>query len=331
MKTFWMTCAAAVALSACSASDDGAVVDDDMDIATMDDADDMAMSSDETRRTTLETEMMDADMDMDVDMGANMDEAALRPSPVQNARYKELAEDGFCVAAGPQTPRDISFRDGTNPDMFMMAPPASEMNLCNIHTHTNAENKGPGFSISAGDGDNGGYQCNGTTDLTEAELADYPDMDYGKVAPGDTIEVHWVHTTCDVQPGEGLGSCLSDSCVDPLLRVETQVFLVVNDRDAVDFMDFTEVERDNGMFQPAAIPTGSGTPVQFRGSTTGTSYDAKGVCSPLRVTWSVRPQCQKLDIASLDAWAESGNVFNEVESHGIRPLVTDPRLLSPIN
>jgi len=56
----------------------------------------------------------------------------------------------------------------------------------------------------------------------------------------------------------------------------------------------------------------------------------QSVCSPAQVTWSVRPQCQKLDIASLDAWAESGNVFNEKKSHGVRQLVTAPELLSAI-
>ena len=308
MKHYLALAAASFVLAACGASDDP-VVDNA--------ADDAAAMADKA-----------GDM---MDDATGTVEAALRPAPVQNERYKELSEDGFCVAAGPQTPRDISFTAGTNPDTFMMAPDASEMNLCNIHTHTNAEHKGPGFSIATeGLGDYGGFQCNATPDLTEAELADYDDMDFGKVKPGDTIEVHWVHTTCDVQPGEGLGSCLSDTCVDPLLRVETQVFLVVNDRDALDFMDYTEVEREGGNFQPKAIPTGSGDPVVFRGSTTGTSYDNSGVCSPLRVTWSVRPQCQKLDIASLDAWAESGNVFNETDSHGVRPLVTDPRLISAI-
>ena len=309
MRAYWMTLAAATALAACGATDDPVAIETaDGDTVIVDDADVVAVQEDD-----------------------DVVDVVLRPAPVQNERYKELSEDGFCLAAGPQTPRDISFRDGTNADTFMMAPDASEMNLCNIHTHTNAEHKGPGFSVSAGGGDYGGFKCNGTDALSEAELAPYDGMDYGKVKPGDTIEVHWVHTTCDVAPGEGLGSCLSEDCVDPLLRVETQVFLVVNDRDALDFMDYTEVERENGNFQPRLIPTGSGDPVVFRGSTTGTSYDDRGVCSPLRVTWSVRPQCQKLDIASLDAWAESGNVFNETESHGVRPLVTDARMLSRID
>lgn len=238
-------------------------------------------------------------------------------------------DDALCVTMGPQTPRDISSVTGLNMDMFQMAPPASEMNLCNIHTHTNAEHKGPGFSVFVDDSDYGGFACNGTDDLTEAELAPAPGA-YGKVEPGDTIEVHWVHTSCDIDPGEGLGSCLSDTCTDPLLRVEAQTFLVVNDSNALDFtqMDYKGYEV-NGLDQPMMIPSNTGDPVVFRGSTTGPSWDQK-TCSPLKVTWSVRPTCAKLDINSLHRWAESGNVFNETDSHGVRQLVTAPELLSPI-
>ena len=53
-----------------------------------------------------------------------------------------------CQGYGPQTPRDISSPAGTNSRTFTFAPAAGDMNLCNIHTHTNAEHKGPGFSVS---------------------------------------------------------------------------------------------------------------------------------------------------------------------------------------
>jgi hypothetical protein len=239
----------------------------------------------------------------------------------------------FCTEMGPQTPRDISSALGTNPVAFEMAPAASEMNLCNIHTHTNAEHKAPGFSIAAGDGKFGGFQCNETADLTEAELVNpYADSEapFAHAVPGDTIEVHWVHTSCDVTPGAGLGSCLSEGCDNPLLRVEAQSFLLVNDPNALDFRDFAyEGNMVNGLHQAKAIPTGTGEPVVFRGSTTGPSFTQKQ-CSPLQVTWSVRPDCAKLDINSLYAWAEAGNVFEETESQGVRPLVTEPALLAPI-
>lgn len=251
-----------------------------------------------------------------------------------SSAVKEAAsKTELCTDMGPQTPRDISSLSGKNLMEFAMAPDSTEMNLCNIHTHTNAEHKGPGFSVFVNDSDSGGYACNDAKDLTAEELRDPMDGKgaYKGVKPGDTIEVHWVHTSCDIEPGEGLGSCLTDTCTDPLLRVETQVFLVVND--PVNALDFTIMDYKgkaaNGMHQPGFIPSDTGTPVVFRGSTTGPSY-TQSKCSPLKVTWSVRPQCARVDISSLHKWAEQGNVFNETKSHGVRQLVTAPELLSPI-
>ena len=239
------------------------------------------------------------------------------------------ASTDLCLASGPQTPRDISSKAGLNPITFEMAPAANEMNLCNIHTHTNAEHKGPGFSVFVDASDNGGYACNETDDLTEAELAAAPGA-YQGVVPGQTIEVHWVHTSCEATPGEGLGACVPEGCTDPFLRVEAQTFLVVNDSNA---LDFTEMAYGgnvvNGKHQAKMIPSDTGTPVTFLGSTTGPSY-TQSQCSPAQVTWNVRPQCAKLDINSLHKWAEDGNVFNETKSHGVRQLVTAPELLSTI-
>ena len=241
----------------------------------------------------------------------------------------EPASEALCVDMGPQTPRDIGSSVGLNTVMFPLAPPAGEMNLCNIHTHTNAEHKGPGFGIFVSDADDGGYACNATSDLSAAELAPAEGA-YEGVAPGDTIEVHWVHTACAATPGEGLGACVPETCTDPLLRVEAQVFLVVNDLDAMDFTTMAYGEnRVDGPHQPRMIPSTTGEPVLFRGSTTGPSYD-QSTCSTAQVTWSVRPQCARLDINSLHRWAEQGNVFNETHSHGVRQLVTAPELLSPI-
>ncbi len=238
----------------------------------------------------------------------------------------------ICQGYGPQTPRDIASKAGTNSRIFTLAAAASAMNLCNIHFHTNAEHKGPGFSVFAGGGKHGGYQCNETASLSEAELAG-PAHGHGachNLKPGDTVEVHWVHTSCDVTPGEGLGSCLSEQCANPQLRVETQVFLAVNDPNALNFMDFAyDGNVANGLHQAKALPTGTGEPVVFLGSTTGPTY-TETKCSPLQVSWSVRPACAKIDINSLNKWCE-GNVFNEHHAHGVRQLMTAPELLSQID
>ena len=123
---------------------------------------------------------------------------------------------------------------------------------------------------------------------------------YQGVEPGDTIETHWVHTSCEATPGEGLGACVPEACSNPLLRVEAQVFLVVNDPDALDF----------------ATMTYGGNIVDGRHQAKDDSVDDRraGVVSRLndravirsnanvrkaRVTWNVRPRCAKLDINSL--------------------------------
>lgn len=242
-----------------------------------------------------------------------------------------------CKGFGPQTPRDIDSLNGDNKRIFSLAPPSSEMNLCNIHFHENAEHKAKDFSIYAGDGDghgyDSGYQCAISKELSDAELAPTKEAvckgKHGDLQPGDTIEVHWVHTSCDVKPGAGLGSCLSDSCANPNLRVETQVFTLVNDSNALNFNDLDyDGNMVNGYHQPKAIPNNTGKSVEFLGSTTGPKYSEQS-CSPLQVSWSVRPQCAKLDINSVAEWCK-GNDFNEDHAHGVRKLVTNPALLSEI-
>jgi len=238
----------------------------------------------------------------------------------------------LCKGFGPQTPRDIASTAGANKRVFATAPAPSRLNLCNIHLHTNAEHKGPGFSVFAGAGEHGGYKCNDSADLTAAELTDpaHGHEAFHGVRPGDTIEVHWVYTSCDVAPGPGLGACLSRACANPQLRVEAQAFLVVNDPKALDFGKFAyRGNRVNGFHQAMSLPTDTGKPVVFAGSTTGPKY-SQSACSPLQVTWSVRPNCARIDVTSLHRWAEVGNVFKEDHAHGIRRLVTAPELLAPI-
>jgi hypothetical protein len=203
------------------------------------------------------------------------------------------------------------------------------MNLCNIHFHANAEHKGPGFAVSAGSGEHGGYRCNDTDKLTRTELQAPAQGACQGVKPGDTVEVHWVFSSCDITPGAGLGACLSEQCANPTLRVEAQVFLVVNDEKAEDFSRYAYAgDVVNGRHQPKALPVGTGQPVVFLGSTTGPQY-TQAKCSPLQVTWSVRPACTRISVQSLNKWC-AGNVFKEDHAHGVRQLVTAPELLARI-
>ena len=240
-------------------------------------------------------------------------------------------KDGeVCQGYGPQTPRDIDSLIGTNKVQFSLAGDSADMNLCNIHFHNNAEHKAKDFSILAGEGDARGYQCKMSKELSKAELKPTSGEVCNGLKPGDTIEVHWVHTSCDIEPGKGLGSCLSPACANPDLRVETQVFTLVNDADAPSFANYAYAGNKNkkGYHQAKALPKKTGKPVQFLGSTTGPKYSEQS-CSALQVSWSVRPKCAKLDINTLGKWCE-GNVFEEDHAHGVRKLVVNPDLLSKI-
>lgn len=147
------------------------------------------------------------------------------------------------------------------------------MNLCNIHyplPHPSRA-QGTGYSVSAGAGEHGGFRCNGTGKLTKAELDDPTGGNgaYHNVKPG-AVEVHWVYTSCDTQPGKGLDACVTEQCANPQLRVEALVFLIVNDAKATDFRSFDYISNSiNALHQPKALPTRTGEPVVFRGSTTG--------------------------------------------------------------
>ncbi|MGZ2257397.1 delta-class carbonic anhydrase [Roseobacter sp. A03A-229] len=249
------------------------------------------------------------------------------------AQRAALAEATKDAGFGPQSPRDLSTLTGENDRVFATAPAHTEMNLCNIHFHENAEHRGGQFTTYAGNGDGKGagtgFRYDGT--LTEAELAPYENTvgstKYGDLQPGDTIEVHYVHTTAQVQPGPTLGSCLSEAIANPQLRVEAQVFVLVNDDSALDFTQLTAHELIDGLHQAPAIPTDTGTPILYPGSTTGPSFNTAG--SPLQVTWSVRPDVAKVSIRSVEAWL-ADNTFDETGAHGVRNLVTNPALLAPI-
>lgn len=234
---------------------------------------------------------------------------------------------------GPQSPRDIDAVAGQNARAFNAAPAYSKMNLCNIHLHKNAEHKGGEFTTYAGNGDGHGFQTGYkySGKLTAAELkspqGDICPSKHGALNTGDTIEVHYVHSSAQVEPGPTLGACLSDAIKNPQLRVETQVFVLVNDSQALDFVNLTEFEKVNGLHQAKYIPSNTGVPVQYTGSTTGPGYNEKG--SPFQVSWSVRPKVAKVNIDSVGKWCE-GNTFNEDHAHGVRNLVTNPELISEI-
>ena len=151
--------------------------------------------------------------------------------------------------------------------------------------------------------------------------------DHGGLQVGDTIEIHYVHSTAQVAPGPTLGACLNDNLSNPQLRVEAQVFVLVNNAKAADFAQLTKISQANGYHQALNIPKNAGKPVQYAGSTTGPTYNEKG--SPLQVSWSVRPRVIKVNATSVGEWCK-GNSFKEDHAHGVRNLVINEKLLSRI-
>ncbi len=236
--------------------------------------------------------------------------------------------DEYCKGFGPQTPRDITQKKGLNANLFSIAPKYKKLNLCNIHYHTGAEHKGKAFSQLKNNDPTQGYQCASKHKHKIAKVVPtgFKNACQG-VTVGDTVEFHWVHTSCDVDPGPGLGACLSDQCANPQLRVETQVYLVTAGEGNSDrrFKKATTLVQKKGKHQAKKLPSRRGAK-EFLGSTTGPKY-SQTKCSPLQVTWSVPDNCKTLSLKALSRWCKS-NVFNESKAHGVRPLVTHPALLS---
>lgn len=70
------------------------------------------------------------------DAGHHADEATVA---AQNAL---LERNTVGKGYGPQSPRDLNSKKGSNKRTFSAAPAYQQMNLCNIHFHKNAEHKG---------------------------------------------------------------------------------------------------------------------------------------------------------------------------------------------
>lgn len=256
------------------------------------------------------------------------------PVSVIAEQRAKLAESIIGKDVGAQAPRDIDLKTGLNTKKTRHAPAASKMYLCDIHFHKSTEHKGGEFTKYAGNG-NGegfgtGYKYNGT--LTKAELAPYEiETEENPLYSGDTIEVHYVYSSNPHATLEhGLGSCLTDwtGAEQPLLRVEAQVYVLVNDENALDFTALNHVSDVNGHNQAEHIPHDTGTPVEYEGSTTGPGYNEKP--SPYQVSWSVRPKVAKVNIKTVEKWFHH-NQFGEHHAHGVRNLVVNPDLLSSMD
>ena len=231
------------------------------------------------------------------------------------------AHESAPVTAGPQAPRNIDSAYGTNTTKFKTAFNTEKMNLCDIHYHWNAEHKSAKFSTAVDTGnDHSGWATRFPKYLShdDREEHDVGGLDHPiGVTPGDTIEVHFVHTSCnvnyaDLDPDNGLGNCSTSVCANPQLRVIAQVFEVTDDEHA-DVKDLDHpMKHDDER-------------VVYTGSTTGSKYN-NGHCSPLQVTWDVKKTPATINGEDLAKWSH----HHKQHAHAVRELVTHDDLLSPI-
>jgi hypothetical protein len=246
---------------------------------------------------------------------------------------QQLREAAAHAGYGPQSPRDISNWEGGNMRVQTPAPASSKMDLCNIHLHRNAEHKGKDFGVFAGAGDgkgNGtGYRYSGSlSDMELQPLQDHQDLAQKlNINPGDTVEIHFVYSSARVEPGKTLAACEDSAIINPQLRVEAWVAVLVNDNKGVDLGKATESAQQGGHYQLLNRTFRLGEAVTYLGSTTGPAYNTTP--SKYQVTWHVHPKIVKLEALSVLKWLQS-NVYDEHHLHGVRNLVTNPELLSEI-
>lgn len=222
--------------------------------------------------------------------------------------------DFLCVNAESQTPRNVT--KGAVGFMKTRSKPISSTKKLvhvNTHWHDGAEH------FSEGEYDTlhenaGGYFCDSLAKTaTAAQLMPYAFKHCVDMDVGSTYEMHWVHSSGGTSIGGGLGGAFSRQA-NPLVLVQAQVFLVVNDN------AYAQDEFIGGWVEDLMTDG-----VKYQGSTTGTKYDNE-VCSPYLVSWHVDRQCHMIAASTMDAMchdmAELYDMHVDVEAHASRIIVS---------
>ncbi|KAJ1445542.1 hypothetical protein M885DRAFT_492562 [Pelagophyceae sp. CCMP2097] len=223
-------------------------------------------------------------------------------------------KDLLCTIAESQTPRNVT--TGAVGLKRTRGKPVANVNKLvhvNTHWHDGAEH------FSAGEYDTlhenaGGYYCDSLSlTATPAQLEPFEFKHCMDMEVGSTYEMHWVHSSGGTSIGVGLGGAFARQA-NPLVVVQAQVFLVVNDD------DYTQ-DQFIGGWVGDLVTNG----VKYLGSTTGTSYDNE-VCSPYLVSWHVDRECHMIAASTMDAMCHDMmmlyDMHVDVEAHASRVLVS---------
>jgi len=222
--------------------------------------------------------------------------------------------DLLCTDAESQSPRDVTA--GSVGLKKTKAEPLSSVNKLaqvNTHYHEGAEHFSGGEYDTPGD-NAGGYYCDSLSlTATPAQLEPFEFEHCMDMEVGSTYEMHWVHSSGGTSIGVGLGGAFARQA-NPLVVVQAQVFLVVNDE------EYARDDLMHGWVGDLATDA-----VKYLGSTTGTSYDNE-VCSPYLVSWHVDRECHMIAASTMDAMcrdmAEMYKMSVDLEPHGSRVLVS---------
>lgn len=266
----------------------------------------------------------------------------------------------LCTDAGPQAPKDLTTATlntaahGTrNPQAPIFThDQMNHMTVVNVHFHLGAEHKSDNYNDEQFTEDydasnpvggpygvtdhparpgfyGSGYSPSGRKDR-DAVPAPCKGM---KV--GDTIEVHWVHSSAGVrQPDDGdyqlledgLGSAVNGRALrNPQVHVEAVVYQILPDGDAgITFTPVGSLRETHWPDEPSADEY-----IRYVGSSTGMSYTGNEegptqTCSPYLINWGVDLRLHKVSSTTMQEFCSlllAEGLVKDVLVHGSRRIL----------
>lgn len=266
-----------------------------------------------------------------------------------------------CTVAGPQSPKDLTTDRISDGNRFSAAPvmhrkQMNDMELVNVHFHLGAEHKSDaynsnavsdsGTTFTAGGHDvRAGWWATGTAaDFHSTRASATPvGSPCEDLYVGDTIEVHWVHSSAGKQAAgsddpegthltDGLGNAANGrNLLNPMLHVEGTVYSIVSDDTAETVFDpgKNEPEKNKTLLDYHMPKAGENDYVRYVGSSTGQSFTGNfaakdQLCSPYVINWGVDLRLHKVKnttMVELCQALKKNNIVTDLKPHGSRVLL----------